>query len=89
MKHFYLKKMNFIKKYAVAIATTLAGAGLALAGLCGATGTYITLPVDAVADLTGYAGGLFTDLWVIIALVIGIPLAFYVIRKVISLVRMH
>jgi hypothetical protein len=81
--------MNFIKKYAVAIASAVAGVGMAVAGLCSAASTYITLPTTAVADLTGYTGGLFTDLWVVIALVIGIPLAFYVIRKVISLVRMH
>ncbi|MCJ7789655.1 MAG: hypothetical protein MUP69_05640 [Candidatus Atribacteria bacterium] len=77
--------MNF-KTKAIALLTSVAGA-LGLAGVCGAT--YITLPEGAVATLTGYAGTLFTDLWLVIALVIGIPLAFYVIRKVISLVRMH
>lgn len=82
-------KMNFLQKYAGYIATAVAGVGLSIAGLCGATGTYITLPSTAVADLTSYAGYLFTDVWAIIALVIGLSLAFYVIRKVISLVRMH
>lgn len=62
---------------------------LGLAGFAGAAGTYVDIPETAVADLTGYAGTLFTDLWVVVALVIGIPLAFYVIRKVIGLVRMH
>jgi hypothetical protein len=80
--------ISFIKKHAIALATTMAGL-LGLAGACGAVGTYIDVPAEAVADLTGYAGAIFTDLWVIIALVIGIPLAFYVIRKIIGLVRMH
>ena len=47
----------------------------------------ITLPVDAVDTLTGYVGTLFSDLWVLIALAIAVPLAFYIIGKVISLVR--
>jgi hypothetical protein len=58
-----------------------------MASFASASGTYIDLPSTAVADLTGYAGNLFTDLWVVIALAIGLPLAFYVIRKVIGLVR--
>jgi len=47
----------------------------------------ITLPAGAVAELTAYIGTLFSDLWALVALAIGIPLAFYVIGKVISLVR--
>lgn len=78
----------FIKKSAIVLATSVAGL-LGIAPACGATGTYVDVPVTAVADLTAYAGTLFTDLWVVVALVIGIPLAFYVIRKVIGLVRMH
>ena len=46
----------------------------------------ISLPVDAVDVLLAHAGTLFTDLWMIVALAIGIPLAFYVIRRVIALV---
>jgi len=45
-----------------------------------------TLPLTAVADISGYIGEVMTDGWVVIALVIGIPLAFYVVNKVISLV---
>jgi hypothetical protein len=78
--------MNFFKKNWIAISTAVSGA-LAFASCAGATGTYITLPETATADLLDYAGALFTDLWVVIALVIGIPLAFYVIRKVVGLVR--
>lgn len=47
----------------------------------------ITLPVDFAGSLLAYAGELFTDLVPLIALVIGLPLAFWVVRKTISLVR--
>lgn len=47
----------------------------------------ITLPIDFVASLLAYVGQLATDLNLLIVLVIGLPLGFYVIRKVISLVR--
>lgn len=52
-----------------------------------ATTSFLTLPTGAITDLLGYVGGLFTDLWAIIALAIGVPLAFYIIGKVVSLVR--
>ncbi|GAH93635.1 unnamed protein product [marine sediment metagenome] len=48
--------------------------------------TMITLPETAAVDLLANAGELFTDLWVLIAIAVGIPLAFYVIRRVIALV---
>jgi len=44
----------------------------------------VTLPVNAIADLSANAGQIFTDLWVLVALAIGIPLGFYLIKKVIS-----
>lgn len=47
----------------------------------------ITLPEEFIASTTAYIGGVFTDLWLLVALVIGLPLAFWAIRKVISLVR--
>jgi hypothetical protein len=50
---------------------------------------YITLPTTAVNDLLAYAGGLTSDLWTLIALAIGIPLAFYIISRIIGLVRAH
>lgn len=52
-----------------------------------ATTSFLTLPTGAITELLGYVGGLFTDLWAIIALAIGVPLAFYIIGKVVSLVR--
>ena len=47
----------------------------------------IAIPAGAVADLLDYAGNFFTDLWVIIALVIGIPLGFIIIKKIIGLTK--
>jgi hypothetical protein len=44
-----------------------------------------TLPVTAVADITAEVGGILTDSWEIIALVVGIPLGFYIIKKLIGL----
>jgi hypothetical protein len=49
--------------------------------------TYITIPAEFPADLLAYSGDLFTDLSLLIVLAIGLPLAFWVIRKTISLVR--
>ena len=41
---------------------------------------------NLVGSIMSTIGELFTDFWVIIAIAIGIPLAFYVIRRVIALV---
>jgi hypothetical protein len=49
--------------------------------------TLITLPADFIGSTTAYIGSTFTDLSGLIVLVIGLPLAFWAIRKVISLVR--
>jgi len=48
--------------------------------------TWITLPTASSSDLLSATGTLFTDLWVVIAVAVGIPLAFYVIRRVVALV---
>jgi len=39
-----------------------------------------------VGSILTTVGDLFTDFWVIIAIAAGIPLAFYVIRRVIALI---
>jgi len=49
--------------------------------------TILTITEANITDMLGYAGTLFTDLSLLIILVIGLPLGFWVIRKVISLVR--
>lgn len=43
------------------------------------------LPTDFITTATGYVGDVFSGYGVLIALAVGIPLAFYVIRKVMSL----
>ena len=50
---------------------------------------WITVPASATEDLLAFAGGLTTDLWELIALAIGVPLAFYIIARIIGLVRSH
>lgn len=47
----------------------------------------ITLPGDFMASTTAYIGSVFSDTYIIIALAIGLPLAFWFIRRVIGLVR--
>lgn len=44
-----------------------------------------TLPSSAVASSTGWITDLFDTFWVLIALVIGIPLAFVVIKRIIKI----
>jgi len=46
----------------------------------------ITLATSTPTDLLAYAGSLFQDLWLLIAVAVGVPLAFYIIRQVIGLV---
>jgi hypothetical protein len=45
----------------------------------------ITLPSTAVTDVTANIGTLVTDLWVLIALAMGLPFGFYIIKKLVSL----
>jgi hypothetical protein len=47
----------------------------------------ITLPADFVTSSMAYIGQLFTDMTPAIILVIGLPLAFWAVAKVIALVR--
>jgi len=67
----------------------LAGVSAVLAGVLGASNAHATLfslPYNAVTSTTAYIGNLFTDLGPFIWLAIGLPLGFFVIRKVISMV---
>ena len=45
-----------------------------------------TLPASTTADLTAQVGGIISSTWVLVAIAIGIPLAFYILRKVIGLI---
>jgi hypothetical protein len=47
----------------------------------------IQVPGGFVASLLAYAGRLFTDLELLIALAIGLPVAFFVIRRAIGLIK--
>lgn len=69
-------------------AAVAAGLGL-LATSAHAANEIVLLPVNAIADLTGNASQIMGDVWVLVALAIGIPLGFYIIRKVISLIPKH
>jgi hypothetical protein len=44
-----------------------------------------TLPTDALSSTTAYIGSIITDVGPFVWLAIGIPLGFYVIKKVVSL----
>ena len=78
-----------MKKFAITAGATAAGL-LGLAGACFASGTpIVSLPTTALADLTGNASQIMSDVWVLVALAIGIPLGFYIIRKVVALIPKH
>lgn len=49
----------------------------------GVLGTLITLPSNAVASLTGAASQIMTDIWALLAFFVGVPLGFYLIRKLV------
>ena len=44
------------------------------------------LPTTALSDITGNATTLFHDFWIVAALMIGVPLGFWILRKVIEIV---
>jgi len=47
----------------------------------------LTVTGSDITGLLAYVGGLFEDFNVLILLMIGLPLGFWVVRKVISLIR--
>jgi len=47
----------------------------------------ITIPATGTAELLAYVGQIFADVWPLVALAIGVPLAFYVVSRAIGLVR--
>ena len=47
----------------------------------------LEVPSGALAQIMQPLGTLFADTWELIALAIGIPVSFYVIGKVVALVR--
>ena len=51
--------------------------------------TLLTIGTSTIAGMTAYVGQLFDDLGLIVVLVIGLPLAFWVIRRIVGLVRLR
>jgi hypothetical protein len=47
----------------------------------------ITMPADYATSTLAYAGAMFTDLSDVVILCVGLPVAFWVISKVIGLAR--
>ncbi len=47
--------------------------------------TYLVIPTASSTDLLAAVGGLVGDLWVLLAIAMGLPLAFYILRRVIGL----
>lgn len=47
----------------------------------------ITLPGDFATTMLAYVGELFTDLTPAIGVIVGVPLGFWVVGKVISLIK--
>ena len=44
----------------------------------------VELPENALVSTTAYIGSIMSDIWVFIGLAIGVPFAFYVIKKIIG-----
>ncbi len=80
--------ISTIKKFAITAGVSAAGL-LGLAASAFAADPLVNLPLTAVADLTGNASQIMTDVWVLVALAIGVPMGFYIIRKVIALIPKH
>ena len=77
-----------MKTRAIAVGAAVVGL-FGLAASAFAADPLINLPSTAVADLTGNASQIMSDVWVLVALAIGIPMGFYIIRKVIALIPKH
>ena len=79
-----------MKTRAIAVGAAVVGLfGLVTSAFASGPTPLINLPSTAVADLTGNASQILTDVWVLVALAIGIPLGFYIIRKVVALIPKH
>jgi len=80
--------ISTIKRFTIG-SVAVAGSLFGLAASAFAEGEIINLPLTAVADLTGNASQIMSDVWVLVAVAIGIPMGFYIIRKVIALIPKH
>jgi len=62
-------------------------AGLVMALPTYAVGNYITIPEDFATTLKATVSDVFTDLTVPLVLVISLPIAFWFLARVVSLIR--
>ena len=76
-----------MKKYLLGGSATAGLMTLLASGYAGAVDAIVTLPANFMASIVANVGQLFTDLSTVILVVAAIPLGFYVIRRVIGLVR--
>lgn len=49
--------------------------------------TFVTMPGTMVADIGAITTDLFTDAGLLIALAIGLPVGFWIIRRVVTMVK--
>lgn len=47
----------------------------------------ITIPEDFATSMLAYVGEIFTDLQSVIIILVGLPLAFWAVSKVVGLIR--
>lgn len=76
-----------MKKYLLGSSLVAGALTILASGYAGAADAIITLPANFMASVVTNVGQLFTDLQTVILVVAAIPLGFYVIRRVIGLVR--
>lgn len=62
---------------------------ISLPALSFAVANYVELPEGFIASIMEYATQLFTDINLLVILAVGLPLGFWIIRKVIALVRVR
>ena len=76
-------KMNYKTK----IAGIIAGLGGLLTAGTALGANFVEITADDLATTTAYITNLFDDVSVFVWLAIGLPLGFYVIKKVVSIIR--
>ena len=80
------KKMNMKRIVAGVASLGTAVAGLLTAGFANGA-NYIDISSASSTEILTIASGIFSDLWVLVALAIGLPLGFYIIRRIIGMIR--
>jgi len=76
-----------MKKFLLSVASFLGMSGVALAASPAPSSIIPVASSTLLADAVSYVPVLFTDLFPLIALVVGVPVGFWIITKAIGLVR--